>query len=134
MRELEGALVKLLAYASLGKRKIDMELAEQCLRSFIKEESSEISCEKIKRFIADRYKIHPKELCTKNNSKRIAQPRQIAMYLTRQLTGMSLPEIGMAFGNKHHSTVLYSIQKIANRMKTDAEYKSMITSFKKSLD
>ncbi len=133
VRELEGALVKLLAYASLGQREIDLELAEQCLRHFVREENAHVSCDKIKRFIADRFKIHPKELCTKNNSKRVAQPRQIAMYLTRQLTEMSLPEIGVAFGNKHHSTVLYSIQKIEKQMKTDPDYLTLITSYKKSL-
>lgn len=133
VRELEGALIKLLAYASLGQRDIDLDLAEQCLRHFVREESAQVSCDKIKRFIADRFKIHPKELCTKNNSKRVARPRQIAMYLTRQLTGMSLPEIGLAFGNKHHSTVLYSIHKIEKQMKIDPDYLSLITSYKKSL-
>ena len=134
VRELEGALIRLMAYASLTNRKIDLELAEQSLRNFIKEESSEISCEKIMKFIADRYKLHPKELTAKNNSKRVAQPRQVAMYLTRQLTGMSLPEIGVAFGNKHHSTVLYSIQKIEEKMKASEEYHSLINSYKKSLN
>lgn len=134
VRELEGALIKLMAYASLSGRKIDMSLAEQSLRNFVKEEDSQISCEKIQKFIADRFKIHPKELVTKNNSKRIAQPRQVAMYLTRQLTGMSLPEIGVAFGNKHHSTVLYSIQKIEKQMEANPEYQTMITGFQKSLN
>ena len=133
VRELEGALIKLMAYASLSNRKIDLELAEESLRNFVKEEGAHISCEKIQRFIADQFNLHPKELITKNNSKRVAQPRQVAMYLTRQLTPMSLPEIGVAFGNKHHSTVLYSIQKIEKQMKTNSEYQLMITSFKKSL-
>ena len=133
VRELEGALVKLLAYASLGQHNIDVALAERCLRHYVKEENSQVSCEKIKRFIADRYKIQSKDLCTKNNSKRIAQPRQIAMYLTRQLTSMSLPEIGQAFGNKHHSTVLYSINKVTKQMKDNSEYSTLISAYQKSL-
>jgi len=133
VRELEGALIKLLAYASLGNRRIDMELAEQCMKSFIKVENATVSCDKIKKFIADRYQIHSKDLITKSNAKRIAQPRQIAMYLTRNLTSMSLPEIGQAFGNKHHSTVLYSIQKVTELMKNNSEYSAMIQNFKKAL-
>lgn len=134
VRELEGALVKLLAYAALAKQTIDIDLAERCLQSYIKEESSVISCDKIKQFIAERYHIQSKDLASKNNSKRIAQPRQIAMYLTRQLTGMSLPEIGAAFGNKHHSTVLYSIQKVTKQMKDNAEYSTLINSYQSALD
>ena len=133
VRELEGALVKLEAYASLGKRKIDLTLAEQALRNFIRHDVMPISCEKIQRFIADHYKIHPKELTSRNNSKRVAQPRQVAMYLTRQMTEMSLPEIGVAFGNKHHSTVLYSINKVEQKITESHDYKALITSFKKSL-
>lgn len=133
VRELEGALIKLMAYASLSNRKIDLELVETCLRNYVREETTQISCEKIQRFIADHYKIQTKDLVSKNNSKRIAQPRQIAMYLTRQLTSMSLPEIGSAFGNKHHSTVLYSVQKISKKMKESIEYRQMITGFTKSL-
>lgn len=133
VRQLEGALVKLMAYAALGNRLIDLELAEECLSNFVRDETEPVDCEKIKRFIAEQFQIHPKELCAKNNAKRIAQPRQIAMYLTRQMTGMSLPEIGVAFGNKHHSTVLYSIQKIEKQMAKDPDTHSRITGFQKSL-
>ncbi len=133
VRELEGALVKLLAYASLGNRNIDVELAEQALKNYVKEENSAISCDKIKKFVADRYSLQYKDLTARSNAKRIAQPRQIAMYLTRQLTGMSLPEIGQAFGNKHHSTVLYSIQKVADQMAKNADYSAMIHNYKRAL-
>lgn len=133
VRELEGALIKLEAYASLGRRRIDMSLAEQALRNFVRDEKDPISCEKIQRFIADHYKIHPKELTSRNNSKRVAQPRQVAMYLTRKLTEMSLPEIGVAFGNKHHSTVLYSINKVQKKISESGDYQALIHSFQKSL-
>jgi len=133
VRELEGALVKLLAYASLGNRAIDVDLAEQCLRNYVKEENAQISCDKIKKLIADKYSLKISELSIKSNAKRIAQPRQIAMYLTRQLTPMSLPEIGQAFGNKHHSTVLYSIQKVTDLMNQSNEYSTMIRNLEKAL-
>ena len=134
VRELEGALVKVFAYAEFANRPVDIELAEHSLRHHIKDEGSSISCEKIMRFVAEQHKIQYKELTTRNNSKRIAQPRQIAMYLARHLTGMSLPEIGAAFGNKHHSTVLYSIRKVENRIGDDLDYRALIDSYKKSLN
>ncbi len=133
VRELEGALVKLMAYASLSNRVIDLELAEQALKNYVKAGAEFVSCEKIQQFIAEKYRLNAKDLSAKNNAKRISGPRQIAMYLTRKMTDMSLPEIGVAFGNKHHSTVLYSIQKIEGRMEDDAEFRSMIATFKKSL-
>lgn len=133
VRELEGALIKVIAYASLSQRPIELELAEQCLRGVIKEDNQSLSCERIQRLVAEQFNLTTKELCSRNNSKRIAQPRQIAMYLTRQLTGMSLPEIGSAFGNKHHSTVLYSIQKIEKSMTADPDTLRLVNGLKKSL-
>ena len=133
IRELEGALNKLIAYSSLNHRPITIDLAAQCLKNVIKEEFSGISCDKIKKFVADQFKISIKDLCSRNNSKRIAQPRQIAMYLTRHLTGMSLPDIGSEFGNKHHSTVLYSIQKVEKNMDADPQLFNMVETFEKTL-
>jgi chromosomal replication initiator protein len=133
VRELEGALVKLMAYAKLSNRIITLDLAEQALKNLVREESPEISCERIQKTVSEYYKLNPKEIISKSNAKRIAQPRQVAMYLTRHMTDMSLPEIGVAFGNKHHSTVLYSIQKIEDQIKSNHEYRNLIASFKKSL-
>ncbi|MCB1050247.1 MAG: chromosomal replication initiator protein DnaA [Acidobacteria bacterium] len=133
VRELEGALIKVIASACLSHRKINMDLAEQCLQGIMREEGRAVSCDKIQRFVADRFNLTIKDLCSKNNSKRISQPRQIAMYLTRTLTGMSLPEIGLAFGNKHHSTVLYSIQKVEKEITDNPETRHMLATFKKSL-
>jgi len=133
VRELEGALIKVIASACLSHRKINMELAEHCLQGIAREDSSSVSCDKIQRFVADRFNLTIKDLCSRNNSKRVAQPRQIAMYLTRHLTAMSLPEIGLAFGNKHHSTVLYSIQKVEKEMSANPETHHLLSTFKKSL-
>ncbi len=133
VRELEGALIKVIAYGSLSQRVITLELAEQCLRGVIKEENQSLSCERIQRLVAEQFNLTTKELCSRNNSKRVSQPRQIAMYLTRKLTAMSLPEIGHAFGNKHHSTVLYSIQKIEKNMTADPDTLRLVNGLKKSL-
>ena len=133
IRELEGALNKIIVFSSINRRPIDMELAKKCLRHVVPDEQVHISCERIQNLVADRFRITRKELCSKSRSKRISQPRQIAMYLTRQLTGMSLPEIGVAFGNKHHSTVLHSIQKIEQTMIVDSETQDLINSFHMTL-
>lgn len=133
VRELEGVLVKLVAYASLGGREIDQQLAEQCLAGIGAERSLEVNCERIQKLVADYFKIHTKELISRSNTKKIARPRQIAMYLTRQMTNMSLPEIGAAFGNKHHSTVLYSVNKIEKLVENSPEERELIQSLRKSL-
>lgn len=133
VRELEGALIKVLAYSSLSRKPIDLELAGECLRSMIKADDPDVSCEKIQRFIAEQYNLTTKELRSKSNTKRIAFPRQLAMYLTRQMTGMSLPEIGAAFGNKHHSTVHYSVQKVIGDLQRDGQLARLVESFRRSL-
>ena len=83
----------------------------------------------IQKFVADRYNVKLSDLKAKNNSKAVAGPRQIAMYLTKSLTPASLPEIGKNFGGKHHSTVIHSIRKIENQKKADPEFDRLINSF-----
>ena len=134
IRELEGALNKIVVFSSINRRPIDMEIAKKCLRHAVSDEPVTISCERIQNLVADRFRITRKDLCSKNRSKRISEPRQIAMYLTRQLTGMSLPEIGVAFGNKHHSTVMHSIQKIEKTLNCDQETQKLIDSFHMTLN
>jgi chromosomal replication initiator protein len=129
IREIEGALNQVHVYASINKRPIDLEITKKCLRRMIPEETVYISCERIQNSVAERFRITRKDLLSKNRSKNISHPRQIAMYLTRQLTGMSLPEIGQAFGNKHHSTVMHSIQKIEKSLEANMETQSLINSF-----
>ncbi len=133
IRELEGPLNKIIVYASMNKRPIDLDLAKRCLKNMVSDETTFISCEHIQSLVAEQFRISRKDLLSKSRSKKIAQPRQIAMYLTRQLTGMSLPEIGVAFGNKHHSTVLHSIQKIEKSLNTDKQAQAMIQSIERSL-
>ena len=94
IRELEGSLIRLIAYASLTGRDIDLPLAQEILKDLLHTEEKPITIEMIQKFVADHYNVKLTELKAKNNSKAVAVPRQIAMYLTKTLTGASLPEIG----------------------------------------
>jgi chromosomal replication initiator protein len=112
IRELEGSLIRLIAYASLTGRDISVELTKEVLRNAIDLDERSISLESIQRFVADHYQLKVSDLKSRNNSKSVALPRQVAMYLCKALTQASLPEIGRSFGGKHHSTVIHSIKKI----------------------
>jgi len=129
IRELEGSLIRLIAYASLTGREIDLPLAQETLRDLLHAEERPVSIEMIQKYVADHYSLKISELKAKNNSKSIAVPRQIAMYLTKSLTAASLPEIGKEFGGKHHSTVIHSIRKIDDLRKQDPDFDRLIHSF-----
>jgi chromosomal replication initiator protein len=129
IRELEGSLIRLIAYSSLTGRDIDLNLTREILRDLLHTEDKPITIEMIQKFVADHYNVKLTELKAKNNSKAIAVPRQIAMYLTKTLTHASLPEIGKGFGGKHHSTVIHSVRKIDGLRKRDADFDRLINSF-----
>jgi chromosomal replication initiator protein len=129
IRELEGSLIRLIAYASLTGREIDLPLTQEILRDLIHTEDKPITIEMIQKFVADHYNVKLTELKAKNNAKAVAVPRQIAMYLTKTLTHASLPEIGKGFGGKHHSTVIHSVRKIDGLRKRDPEFDRLINSF-----
>jgi chromosomal replication initiator protein len=129
IRELEGSLIRLVAYASLTGRDIDLVLAQETLRDLLHTEDKPITIEMIQKYVADHYSLKISELKAKNNSKSVAVPRQIAMYLTKSLTGASLPEIGKEFGGKHHSTVIHSVRKIEDLRKQDPDFDRLINSF-----
>src|SRR5512147_214662 len=131
IRELEGSLIRLIAYASLTGREIDLDLARDVLRDLLHTEEKPVSIEMIQKYVADHYSLKISELKAKNNSKSVAGPRQIAMYLTKNLTGSSLPEIGKEFGGKHHSTVIHSIRKI-EEMRKDPDFDRLIHTFLQS--
>jgi chromosomal replication initiator protein len=129
IRELEGSLIRLIAYASLTGRDIDLTLTQEILRDLLATDDKPITIEMIQKFVADHYNVKLTELKAKNNSKAVAVPRQIAMYLTKTLTHASLPEIGKGFGGKHHSTVIHSVRKIDTLRKRDPEFDRLINSF-----
>ncbi|MCI0485060.1 MAG: chromosomal replication initiator protein DnaA [Blastocatellia bacterium] len=128
IRELEGSLVRLVAYASLKGLPIGIDLAQEVLKNIIDEETGGISIELIQKTVASHYGLKVGDLKSKNNSRSIAVPRQVAMYLCKTLTKASLPEIGREFGGKHHTTVLHSINKIAQLYEKDMFFHRLINS------
>ena len=132
IRELEGSLIRLIAYASLTGREISLELTQEVLRNVIEQEEKAVTIESIQKYISDYYQLKVVELKSRNNSKSVAMPRQIAMYLCKSLTHASLPEIGRSFGGKHHSTVIHSIKKVEEMRKTDGDFNNLIAGFLQS--
>ena len=106
---LEGALVKLIAYASMTGEKITLSMTQQALKNLIHTTERKITIDAIIRAVAAKHNLQPAQLKQKSNRREIARPRQVAMYLTKDGTQASLPEIGRAFGGKHHTTVLHSV-------------------------
>jgi chromosomal replication initiator protein len=132
IRELEGSLIRLIAYASLTGRELTLDLAQEVLKSVLDQDERAVTIETIQKFVADYYQLKVVELKSRNNSKSIAMPRQIAMYLCKSLTHASLPEIGRSFGGKHHSTVIHSIKKVEEMRKNDTDFNNLMGSFLES--
>jgi chromosomal replication initiator protein len=136
VRELEGALNRLSARASLDGidlSEIDVAYARDVLKGFTSDQNSSISTEAVLRAVASFFSLKPAQLKAKNNSKPIAVPRQIAMYICKELTNQSLPQIGRDFGGKHHTTVLHSIRKIDSLQKKDSQISAAVNAIMKSL-
>jgi chromosomal replication initiator protein len=133
IRELEGSLIRLIAYASLTGREISLELTQEVLKNVIDQDARAVTIETIQRFVSDYYQLKVADLKSRNNSKSVAMPRQIAMYLCKSLTNASLPEIGRSFGGKHHSTVIHSIKKVEDLRKRDGDFNSLIGNFLESI-
>ena len=121
VRELEGALTRLLAYASLTSAALNLSTAQQVLRNIIATQEKKVTIELIQKRVGEQYGLRDADLKVRSNTKAIAFPRQVAMYLVKQLTSASLPEIGRQFGGKHHTTVLHSINKIDALRRTDKD-------------
>lgn len=128
VREMEGALTRIVAYASLLSTEVTLSIASNVIRDMvgIKQEKP-LSINHIKRKVCDYFNISNSELCSKDRSKDIAFARQIAMYLARELTNVSLPKIGENFGNRDHSTVMHACDKIKSMLQTDPDTKSIVT-------
>jgi len=129
IRELEGALVRLIAYCSLKGSEITLAMAQETLHDILGPGERAITIEMIQKTIADHFKMRVQELKSKNNSKSVTLPRQICMYLCKRLTGASLPQIGREFGDKHHTTVLHSVNKIQQMIHEDREIAKQVQMF-----
>jgi chromosomal replication initiator protein len=121
IRELEGYLRRVIAYSSLKGEKVDLDIAKEALKSLLDSMTSVITVEKIQKLVCHQYKIKLAQLKSRNNSPKVAFPRQVAMYLCKDLAKLSLPEIGKKFGGKHHTTVLYSVRKIEKMRRKNPE-------------
>ncbi len=129
IRELEGSLIRLIAYASLTGQEISLALTQEVLKNILDHDVKAVTIEIIQKFVADYYNLRMMDLKARDNSKSVAMPRQIAMYLCKQLTHASLPEIGRSFGGKHHSTVIHSIRKVEDLRRKDPDFNKLIANF-----
>ena len=121
VRELEGALRKILAYSRFNQKEISIQLARDALRDLLSIQNRQISVENIQKTVADYYKIKVADMYSKKRPASIARPRQIAMYLAKELTQKSLPEIGELFGGRDHTTVLHAVRKISGERQQHAD-------------
>ena len=134
VRELEGALVRLIAWCQVNRMEITLATTQQCLKQFIDLQVRKITIEAIQRAVAEQFGMRVSDLKQKNNSRNVVVPRQIAMYLAKQMTEASLPEIGRQFGNKHHTTVMHSIGKIDELRRTDKDLHRTLNKLQEQLN
>ena len=134
IRRLEGALIRVASYASLTGRKLSLEIVEDLLREVLHEEGRfSISIEIIQKRVAEHYDIRLADMTSKRRPENIAFPRQVAMYLSRQMTESSLNAIGEAFGGRDHGTVLHACRLVKDRMEVDAAIRQVVNYLEKQL-
>ena len=133
IRELEGALIKLIAYSSLTGTPIHLQMAQQILKHMVHAQDRRVTIDAIQKAVAEKFQIKQTQLREKSNTQKVVYPRQVAMYLVKELTNASLPEIGRAFGGKHHTTVIHSINKIDRERHIDPELNRLLHSLMDSL-
>ncbi|MCI0349042.1 MAG: chromosomal replication initiator protein DnaA [Acidobacteriales bacterium] len=133
VRELEGALIRLIAYCSLTGVEINLHTAQQVLKNFIEAQTRKITIDAIQKSVAEQFGLRVPEIKAKNNARAVVYPRQIAMYLSKHLTEASLPEIGRQFGGKHHTTVLHSVEKIEESRKSDKDLNRLLNKLTENL-
>ena len=127
VRELEGALNRVMAYATLVGRPITMEMTRDVLQDLIRANDRKVTIDEIQRSVAEYYNLRLAEMLSQRRSRVIARPRQVAMYLSKQLTSRSLPEIGRRFGGRDHTTVMHAVRKIEDLVRADSQLDEDIT-------
>lgn len=126
IRELEGALIRVVAYSKLVGKHVDETIAYEVLKDLISETQKKITVDLIQRKVAEYFEIRPSDMTAKRRSQNVVYPRHIAMYLCREMTGLSLPEIGEHFGGRDHTTILHACDKIRKDIKKDLKQKSLL--------
>ncbi|NLK20576.1 MAG: chromosomal replication initiator protein DnaA [Epulopiscium sp.] len=134
IRELEGALNRIIAYSTLANETITIELASEALKDLIGADKPKIiTTELIQEIVASYYNLKPEELRSKKRTRNVAFPRQIAMYLCRRLTDLSLPKIGEKFGGRDHTTIIHGFEKISNEIEKDSDLRQSIIELEKKI-
>jgi len=134
IRELEGALIRVIAYSSLVNQDIDTQLATEALKDIIpNSRPRKITVKVVQKYICEKYEVTVDEMLSKKRTKSIAYPRQLAMYISRELTDLSLPKIGQEFGGRDHTTVIHAHKKITELMKTDQDVLTEINQYLEEL-
>jgi len=126
IRELEGALIRVVAYSKLTGKEIDEAVAHDVLKDMIVETEKKITVDLIQRRVSEYFEIRPSDMTAKRRSRNVVYPRHIAMYLSREMTGLSFPEIGEHFGGRDHTTILHAYEKIKKDVKKDPKTKSLV--------
>jgi chromosomal replication initiator protein len=129
VRELEGRLNRVIAFSSLTGKPLTVELARETLRDIVGNEEQRAVPSEILKAVASHYGLRVSDMKAKSNAKPVAFPRQVAMYLCRKLTELSYPEIGRLFNDKHHSTVMHSVEKIGRMIEDDADFRRVVDGF-----
>jgi chromosomal replication initiator protein len=132
-RELEGALISLLANATLAHKEITVKLAESITEKIVGEEQNDVTIDKVQRVVCEYFKITRDELLSKTRKRQIVQARQIAMYMSRNLINCSLSTIGAEIGGKDHATVLHACTTVNDLMSTDKTFRQYVTDIEKML-
>ena len=134
IRELEGALIRIIAYSSLTNREVSVDLATEALKDIIsKKQGKHVTIDAIQDIAASYYNLRIEDLKSQRRTRSVAYPRQIAMYLSRKLTDMSLPKIGEEFGGRDHTTVIHAYEKISENLKTDDTLQHTVNNITKKL-
>ena len=133
IRELEGAFTRLVSFSQLLNEKVDKAFAKRVLKDILNNSEISVTPEKIKKKVANYYNIKVSDLESAKKTNNIAFPRQVAMYLIREMTDKSLPQIGRFFGNRHHTTVKYACEKIEEDIKSDETLKNVIENLKEEI-
>jgi chromosomal replication initiator protein len=134
VRELEGALNRLIAHANLFGRPVTLESAQEVLHDILRAHDRRVTIEEIQRKVAEHYNIRLTDMSSARRSRQVARPRQVAMYLAKQLTSRSLPEIGRRFGNRDHTTVMHAVSRVAELMAADSSFAEDVELLRRMLE
>jgi len=134
VRELEGAFNRLVAHANLFNRNITLESTQEVLHDILRAHDRRVTIEEIQRRVSEHYNIRLTDMSSARRARAVARPRQVAMYLAKQLTSRSLPEIGRKFGNRDHTTVIHAVQRITELMEREASFGEDVEMLRRMLE